>query len=71
MSAKKGEVFFSTSELDGLVRELAARQLGIELPVYGEVVWMWSPGAGPVARVTVEHVPNVVRLSNRRVRRGG
>lgn len=55
-------MFFSTPELADIVRELAAKRLGVELPVAGTVVWLWSPGIGPVARVEVEHLPNVTRL---------
>ena len=55
-------IFFSTPELADLVRELAAKRLGIGLPVEGTVLWLWSPGIGPVARVEVEHLPNVKRL---------
>lgn len=65
-----GEIFFSTEELSHFVRELAAVKLGVALPVYGEVQWMWAPGQGPVVRVTVEHLPNVTPLAGRRPRRG-
>lgn len=58
----RGEMFFSTDELSDVVRELAARRLGVELPVAGRVTWMWAPGQGPVARVEVEHLSNVTRL---------
>lgn len=58
----RGVMYFSTPELADLVRELAARRLGLELPVGGTVLWLWSPGLGPVARVEVEHLPNVTRL---------
>lgn len=55
--------FLGADELSEMVRARAARELGIEPPVVGEVHWLWSPGVGPVARVVnLRHVANVVPI---------
>ena len=61
-TAPRGELYLSTIDLEHLLRDHVASRLGVPLPVYGEVTWTWSPGLGPVARVTVEHLPNVHQL---------
>lgn len=53
--------YIGTDELSALARKEAASELGIELPVAGDVEWLWSPGVGPVARVfNLRHVANVL-----------
>lgn len=59
--------WLSTDEISDAVRLVVARRAGVALPVHGEVIWMWAPGQGPVARVQVRHVENVVQLPVRKV----
>lgn len=56
------EEWLSTDEISDAVRLVVARRTGVERPVHGEVLWLWAPGQGPVARVRVRRVPNVVEL---------
>lgn len=57
------DVMLSTDDIDQILAEWLARKVGIEGPVTREVMWMWSPGRGPVANVDIQRVgKNVVPL---------
>lgn len=56
------EVMLSTTELEAIVSEWLANKVGMAKPIAYRLAWLWSPGMGPVVRVHVESVENVVPL---------